>query len=38
MILLEKHIEDVGLGQIEKLGTINNPEVIYFSLNIKQGP
>jgi len=28
MILLEKHIEDVGLGQIEKLGTINNPEGI----------
>ncbi len=27
MVLLEKHIEEVGLGQIEKLGSLNSADV-----------
>ena len=27
MVLLERHIEEVGLGQIEKLGALNSADV-----------
>ena len=29
MVLLERHIEEVGLGQIEKLGALNSADVSY---------